>query len=218
MPRTMEEIRTAAKGKAAGSGATGGPTSSAKAGAPATSTPAALKMPAMAKGHTPAGASGRASTTTPMQAAKTPVQAAWKKPPPDMSTPIKGSTNGTHKHATMTDPAEEEEEVASSRASTPETLPEEPPLLGGEGEGEIKEFEMTVNHSKMLILISKYAQCALTSGERICPVTVVTDAGTGQAFTNERSVTCVSAQMTTKAGFDMCHSWCSSTRGSKLEQ
>ena len=167
MPRTMEEIRTAAKGKAAGSGATGGPTSSAKAGAPASSTPAALKMPAMAKGHTPAGASGRASTTTPMQAAKTPVQAAWKKPPPDLSTPVKGSSD---KHAAMTSDtaAGEEEEVASSRASTPETLPEEPPMLGGEAEGEIKEFEMTVNHSKMLILISKYAQCALTSGERTC--------------------------------------------------
>ena len=38
---------------------------------------------------------------------------------------------------------EEEEEVASSRASTPETLPEDPPMLGGEGEGEVRELELT---------------------------------------------------------------------------
>jgi hypothetical protein len=78
-----------------------------------------------------------------MQTTKTPVQAAWKKPPPtqDLATPGYGSTahaNTHHKHATKIHLEPEEDEVASSRASTPETLPEEPPMLGGEGEGEVR--------------------------------------------------------------------------------
>jgi len=147
MPRSLEEIRALAKsGKPAG----------------AAGTPAAMKMPTLQKGHTPANASGRTSgRDTPLQVSKTPVQASWKRVPDDMSSPApakQAAAANTHK-------VEEEEEIASSRASTPETLPEEPPMLGGEGEGDVREFEMTVTHSKILILISKYAQCALTSDD-----------------------------------------------------
>eukprot|EP00960_Hanusia_phi_P032007 749606-Hanusia_phi.AAC.2 len=57
----------------------------------------------------------------------------------------------------------EQEDGSSSRASTPETLPEEAPAMHGVGEAASAAFDMTVNHCKLLILISKYAQCALTA-------------------------------------------------------
>ena len=145
------------------------------------------------------------------------VQASWKRVPSDENTtPLlmqqqQGSikqqqqqvngvsarqnakTNMTNKGGAAQSLHEDDEEIQSSRASTPETLPEVPPVLGGDAEGDVREFEMTVkhpeiptqlslphslpfslththahaqvNHSKILILISKYAQCALTTDD-----------------------------------------------------
>ena len=87
MPRTMEEIRAAAKAGKGGAApapapASARPTSAAANGStPGTGmggTPDAIKMPALQKGHTPAGMSGKSSLRdTPTQAAKTPVQVSW---------------------------------------------------------------------------------------------------------------------------------------------
>eukprot|EP00961_Rhodomonas_salina_P157265 2117413-Rhodomonas_salina.2 len=62
-------------------------------------------------------------------------------------------------------PAGVEDMYEGSRASTPETLPEEPPTAFGQDGGETIEFDLSVNHSKLLILVSKYAQCALTADD-----------------------------------------------------
>ena len=71
----------------------------------------------------------------------------------------------------------EEEDDFRNGASTPETVDEEldgftkdptDPSVGGKKTAEVAghTFEMTVNHSKLLILISKYAQSALTAEDQ----------------------------------------------------
>lgn len=65
-----------------------------------------------------------------------------------------------------TNAIDEDEEMAyGSGVSTPETMDEYLHATGGvsQMEKDVNSFEMTVNHSKLLILISKYAQCALSA-------------------------------------------------------
>jgi hypothetical protein len=180
MPRTIEEIRATAKASKqteSKPASTGAKTSSFQVPSVASSgnvvlKSEAFKMPSLQKGHSPANASGkRRDGPTPSQ---TPKASGMKKKAGDYSsssTPaimkplINGAMGAARGALSMQDKDGEEFEVASSRASTPETLPEEPPMLAEEGTGNVREFEMTVTHSCILILISKYAQCALTSDD-----------------------------------------------------
>ncbi|EKX41195.1 hypothetical protein GUITHDRAFT_142126 [Guillardia theta CCMP2712] len=172
MPRTLEEIRAAAKaGKEQGaSGRPKDPEPSSKpskgtkpstngstalvvssSGNGAAKYPGRMKASEAASQWTESRAlvPSKGKDLTPMQTPKAVPKTSWKR------------TDVEDDGSQRLDLVSQTNSLGMPKFSSGKN--EEAPAMHGVGEAASAAFDMTVNHCKLLILISKYAQCALTA-------------------------------------------------------